>query len=234
MFTLPAAEDLSQQMGVYLKKLDRDLEDLGANPHFSDGVDSLYRDANILLLLSLALGTSAEESPYKAAAPAIVSAAQNAAQVQDLPSAKAAVGEIKAALNTSGDPSSLQWTKVARLSPLMKKGLPNIIQEMKRLGGRENTITRKGNLDKVIGDSATLAVIALGCRPNVDETLAPNEDDLWREYCGRLYEAAFRVNQAAVSLREGTGKYADYSAAFEDLNKTCNTTCHKTFGGATN
>ncbi|MBR3219329.1 MAG: hypothetical protein IKF77_05350, partial [Thermoguttaceae bacterium] len=58
------------------------------NPNFEDGVGSFYRDTNIIALLALAVGLSPEDSPYKASASAIVSAAESASKVQSLADAK--------------------------------------------------------------------------------------------------------------------------------------------------
>lgn len=230
---LPSAEILSNQLDLYLKKIDRDLEDLTVNPNFEDGVGSLYRETNIIALLALAVGLSPEESTYKDSAPAIVAAAVSASSAQSLAEAKSAVADLKAAFGQSSD-ADLAWSKVANLAPVMKKGLPNITTEIKRLGKNEKTLTRAGNIDKVIGATATLAVIAQGCRPNVGDTLAPNEDGQWQEFCDRLYNAAMAANRAAVDLKSGSGTYDAFSVAHKEIESTCNTTCHATFGGTTN
>ena len=204
------------------------------NPNFSDGVDSLYRDANILVLLSLAIALSPEDSSLKSAAPGLIAAGRKLAEVQNLDEAKAAAEEVKNAVASTADTSSLRWEKTVHLSPLMKKGLPNITTEIKRLGRNEKTLSRSGNLDKVVGATATLTVIAVGCRPNVDETLAPTEEAQWLEYCDRLYDASLELNKAAAAFRDKTGSFDDFSAAFKAVDATCNTTCHASFGGTTN
>ena len=233
-FELPKLSDLEEQFQVYLKKLDRDIEDLGVNPNFSDGAESLYRDANVLALLALAIGKSEGDSALKPAAPALVAAAVKVGSARNLIEATAAVAEVKAALSVSGDVSTLEWKKTAKLSPLMKKALPSITTEMKRLGRNEKTLARSNNLDKVVGSSATLVVIAIGCRPNVDETLAPTEAQLWEQYCDRLYDAAAKLNHAADAFRAGSGTFDDFSAAYKEVDSTCNTTCHEKFGGSVN
>ena len=223
---------MNTQFQLYLKILDRDLTDLELNPNFEDGVGSLYRDANVLVLLALAIGLSPEDSELKAAAPALVAAAQEVAQVTDLGSAKKSVEALRAACSAQGDASQLTWTKLAHLSPLMKKGLPNLTTEIKRLARNEKTLERSGNLEKVVGDAATLAVIALGVRPNVEETLSPNEDELWAQYCDQLYTASYKMYQASKALQSTEGKFDDFSAAFKEVDATCNTTCHEKFGGS--
>ncbi|MBR2585094.1 MAG: hypothetical protein IKE64_06650 [Thermoguttaceae bacterium] len=203
------------------------------NPNFEDGVGSFYRDTNIIALLALAVGLSPEDSPYKASASAIVSAAESASKVQSLADAKTTAADLKASF-TEMSGGDLAWTKVADLGPVMKKGLPNITTEIKRLGKNEKTLTRSGNLDKVIGSTATLAVIAQGCRPNVGDTLAPDEDAQWQEFCGRLYDAAMAANRAAVDLKDGSGTFDAFQAAHKEIEATCNTTCHAVFGGSVN
>ena len=230
-FELPAAADLERSFDLYLKKLERDLEDLGMNPNFSDGVESFYRDSNTLALLALAIGLSSEDSPRKKAMPEVLSATIAASGVKNLEEARASVAAIQKALDSEGDLSALKWEKVARLEPIMKKALPSITTEIKRLSRSEKTLTRSNNLEKVIGDAATLVVISVGCRPNVDETLAPTEKELWESYCDRLYSTARDLNQKASAFREGNGSFDEFSAAFKALDATCNTTCHEKFGG---
>lgn len=222
--------DLESQLAVYTKKLSNDLEDLQINPNFSDGVESLYRDANIYLLLTMAIAMSPDESPVKSSAEPRILAAQKLAAVTNLKEAKAAYAELLAAEKLTGNPI-VAWSKVAHLSPIMKKGLPAMSTEIKRLTRNEKTFTRPNNAEKVIGASAALAVIALGSRPNVAETLAPNEEALWQEYCDHLHAVALALNKTAHAVQEGTRSFADLTAAFHDVDATCNTTCHEKFGG---
>jgi len=229
---LPPVADLENQITVYMEKLARDIEDLALTPNFADGSSSLYRDANTLALIALALGKSSEESGMKAATPGLIAAAQQVARSQNNDEAKAAYQAVQDALKSTGNTDDLKWEKVAHLSPVMKKSLPSLTTEIKRLSRNEKTFLRSSNSGKVIGLSATLVAIAAGCRPNVDETLAPTEENLWNEYCSQLYEASMKLNQAAHAVVDGTAPFDDFTAAFKQVDATCNTTCHEKFGGA--
>ncbi len=210
----------------------RDVEDLELIPSFEDGSVGLYRDANALAAVALTLGTSAKNSPAKAAAPALLKAAQAAANAKNLEEAQAAMKAVEAARTSEGSTDGLRWNqKVVALRPLMKNAVPALTTEMKRLGRNEKTFARRGNPKKVIDAATVLTAIALACRENVDETLAPEEDELWREYCERLAAAANDYNEKANASAAGKGDFAETLAAMKAVEATCNATCHEKFGG---
>ncbi|MDO5579886.1 MAG: hypothetical protein Q4G69_02020 [Planctomycetia bacterium] len=227
----PPIEDLEERLFYYKEKIDRDLEDLEINPNFSDGVESLLRDTNTFSLIALALGMSPEKSEYKEAVPVLIAAAYKLNDVKDLDSAKAGIESLRKAFEQKSDISALQWTKVAHLVPVMKKALPSLSTEIKRLTRSERTFRRGSNPSKIIGDSAAIAAIALGCRPNVDETLAPKEADLWNLYCLQLHKASMDLNRAAHGVKSGSVSFEELSKAFDLLDSTCSSTCHEKFGG---
>ena len=182
--------------------------------------------------VALALGKSTEDSPAKAAAPALLEAAKVAASAKNLEEAQAAMKAVEAARTSKGSIDALRWNqKVVALRPLMKNAVPALTTEMKRLGRNEKTFLRRGNAKKVIDNSTVLVAIALACRENVDETLAPEEDELWREYCERLAAAANDFNEKANATAAGKGDFAEALAAMKTVEATCNTTCHEKFGG---
>lgn len=227
----PPVADLEERLFYYKEKIDRDLEDLEINPNFSDGVESLLRDTNTFSLIALVLGMSPEKSAYKEAVPALIIASIKLNDVKNLDEAKAGIEGLHKAFEEKADLSSLKWTKVAHLVPVMKKALPSISTEIKRLTRSERTFRRGSNMDKVIGDSAALAAIALGCRPNVDETLAPKETELWNQYCLQLHKASMDLNRKAHGVKDGSVSFDELSNAFDRLDSTCSTTCHEKFGG---
>ena len=98
---------------------------------------------------------------------------------------------------------------------------------------REKTFLRKANTKKVINASTTMVAIALGARENVDETLAPDEDEVWRDYCERLANAALEFNEHATAVAAGKGSFDDMKAAHKAVEETCSSTCHEKFGGQT-
>ena len=201
-------------------------------PSFEDGCVGLYRDANALAAVALALGMSTENSPAKAAAPALVEAAKAAASAKNLEEAQGAMKAIEAARTSKGSTAALRWNqKVVALRPLMKNAVPALTTEMKRLARNEKTFARRGNAKKVIDNATVLAALALACRENVDETLAPKEDELWREYCERLAAAATDYVEKANAAADGKGDFAETLDALKTVEATCNTTCHEKFGG---
>lgn len=232
-FPLPPLSDLEGLISLYYEKLERDLEDLQLNPNFSDGAESLYRDANMFSLISLAIALSPEESLLSPMTPALLAVSQKVAHSKNQREAKAAFEEFQDALKSSGDPSALRWTKVVHLAPIMKKAIPALSTEIKRLTRNESTFNRGNNSEKVILAAAALAVGAIGCRPNVDETLAPHESALWEQYCDQLYTASLKFNEIAHQVVEGTSPFSALSTAFEAMDATCNGTCHEKFGGNT-
>ena len=223
---------MESALDATIAKLKRDVEDLELIPSFEDGSVGLYRDANALAAVALALGMSTEDSPAKAAAPALLEAAKAAASAKNLEEAQAAMKAVEAARTSKGSTDALAWNqKVVALRPLMKNAVPALTTEMKRLGRNEKTFLRRGNAKKVIDNATVLAAIALACRENVDETLAPEEDELWREYCERLAAAANDFNEKANATAAGKGDFAEALDAMKAVEATCNTTCHEKFGG---
>lgn len=228
---MPANADLESALDATIDKLKRDVEDLELIPSFEDGCVGLYRDANALAAVALALGMSTENSPAKAAASALLKAARAAASAKNLEEAQAAMKAVEAARTSRGATDALRWEKVVALRPLMKNAVPALTTEMKRLGRNEKTFLRRGNAKKVVDNATVLAAVAIACRENVDETLAPEEDELWRGYCERLADAANDYIEKANAVVAGKGDFAETTAAMKAIEATCNTTCHEKFGG---
>ena len=109
--TFAPAKDLVGQVDYYLERLEESV----ANPaDFKDAEGKIARDSNTVILLALALGLHDTDNKYKAAAPAMVKAAQEVAAAKDYDAAKKAVGDLKKAGSCRGQ---LQWEKVASGSP---------------------------------------------------------------------------------------------------------------------
>ena len=226
--------DLEGQFEKFSAKIDRDVEDLDAIPNFTEAVGGLYRDVNMMILLAMAIGQSDEEGKWKPCAADVIQSGKSVISAKNKDDAAAAAKSLQKIL---ADPAAaaeadVTWEKAAHLAPLMKKALPSLTTEIKRLGRNEKTFKRGENPEKVAGSAAALAVIAVGCRPNVDETIAPEEGKLWEEYCDTLYASAMKLNEAAGAVRDGNGSFADFSAALKEVDATCTATCHEKFGGA--
>lgn len=201
-------------------------------PNFEDGVLGVRRDANALAVVAMTLGVSDYDAPVCGSVSGIMAAAAELARAETVADVKKAYQSLLAAREKPGAAKELDWAKVADLSPLMKYALPSLTTEVKRLARNEKTFLRGKNTKKVIDDSTIIVAIALGCRENVGETLAPDEDELWREYCERLAAASLEFNKQANAVAAKEGSFDDMKAAFEAVDDTCNSTCHETFGGS--
>ena len=201
-------------------------------PDFEDGVLAVRRDANALATVALVLGASDVDSTRKASASALVAAAQKLESAKSVAEVKSAYASLVKA-RAAQDGVRREWEKVATLKPLMKYALPSLSTEIKRLARNEKTFLRKANTKKVINASTTMVAIALGARENVDETLAPDEDEVWRDYCERLANAALEFNEHATAVAAGKGSFDDMKAAHKAVEETCSSTCHEKFGGQT-
>ncbi len=200
-------------------------------PDFEDGVLGVRRDANALAVVAMTIGASGYDDPICGIASDLVSVSNRLARAKNAADVKEAYKELVVARGKTGDPKKLKWSKVAELRPLMKNALPSITTDVKRLSRNEKTFLRGANARKVINDSTILAAIALGCRENVDETLAPEEDDVWREYCERLAAAAIEFNKQANDVVAKKGSFEEMKEAFKAVEETCSSTCHEKFGG---
>ncbi len=223
---LPKVDDLVPQVAVYVGKLDKTLEDLDGSVRFVDDADVLFRDANTLAMIALALGLSKEDNPYKKAAPAIIEAAQKVEAVKNLDEATQAVAEVKRALKTDAGAGGLSWNKkIATLKPIMK-AVPNINTQVKR-NLRTEAALKKGN-QKVVEGAAVLAVIGQGSIPNAVDTIKPEAVNDWKAQCLELREAALELNRAASGYEAGKVKFEEIQTAFERLSDSCDS-CHKIF-----
>ena len=223
---LPKADDLAPQIAVYVEKLEKTLDDLDGSVRFAEDADVLYRDANTLALIALALGLSKEDNPYKKAAPAIIEAAMKMETVKNLDEATKAVAEVKKSLKANGNPADLSWEqKVASLKPIMK-AVPNINTLVKR-NIRTEAAMKKGPR-KVVEGAAIMAVIGQGSIPNAAETIKPNAAKEWKQHCIEFRDAAWDLNRLASEYEAGKTDFDNVQIAFEALTDTCDS-CHKLF-----
>ena len=223
---LPKVGDLVPQVEAYIKKLENTLDDLDGSPRFAQDADVLYRDANALALIVLALGLSKEDNPYKKAAPAIIAAAVKLETVKSFDEAAKAIAELKQSLKAEGDPAALSWDKkVASLKPLMK-AVPNINTLVKR-NLRTEAALRRGNRIVVEG-AAAMAVIGQGSIPNIAETIKPDAVKEWTAYCIEFRDVSLALNQAASDYEAGRGTFGAVQDAYEALSDSCDS-CHTLF-----
>jgi hypothetical protein len=225
---LPPVADLVAQADEYLDKIGGWLKDLDGTSDYKKDADAVVRDTNGLALIALAIGLSPEDSKYKKAAPGIIAAALALEKVGKLDAANKAYADLKAAYESSGDPTTLGWTKIASLGPVMK-AVPNLDATAKRLSNSESKLKRvKTNSIKVTAPFAGLAAIAQGSIANVKETLKPEAEAEWKKECEQFRDAAIKANAAVHAFVKEEATYADFEAAYTALSETCES-CHKIF-----
>jgi len=226
--TFAPAADVAAQWASYVESLEEAVE---SEEEYNDSVERIAKDANTLILLALALGihdTDNPDNPYKAAAPAMVKAAQQLAVAADYAAAKAGVEAVKASASaTDGDPSALQWDKLASLPELMK-AVPLIHNRIKRYMRSEDRLKKAAG--QLAGEAAVIAVIAQGSIANAEDTDLPDEADKWHAYCVQMRDAAADVNAKlrAFDQAGGADAFEAVDAAMKDLAQSCDD-CHAVF-----
>ena len=223
---LPKVSDLVPQVKVYVERLEKSLDDLDGTPRFVEDAEVLYRDANTLALIALALGLSKEDNPYKKAAPAIIQAAMKMETVKNFDEAAKVIAEIKQSLKAEGDPTTLSWDKkIVTLRPIMK-AVPNINTLVKR-NLRTEAALRRGSRTVAEG-SAVMAVIGQGSIPNVTETIKPGAVKEWTAHSIEFRDAALGLNRAALDYEAEKGTFDAVQDAYEALSDSCDS-CHVLF-----
>ena len=226
---LPPIADLAAQADDYLEKIGSTLKDLDGTSDYKKDADAVVRDANGLMLVALAVALSPEDGKYKKAAPGIIAAALALEKVDKYDAANKAYADLKAAFESSGDPATLGWTKVAALGPVMK-AVPNLDSAVKRLGNTERKLKRAP--EKVFAPFAGMAAIAQGSIANIKETIKPDAEAEWKKECEIFRDAAIKANAVVHAFIDGQATYADYDAAYTSFSETCES-CHKIFNPAT-
>ena len=215
--TFAPTKDLEGQLVAYLDRLE---EGVKSEDEYKDSQGKIVKEANTVILIALALGLDDEDNAYKAAASAIIKAAQELAAAKDFAGAKAGVEALKKAAESKDGAAELKWAKVASLPELMKQ-VPTVNTRLKRN-------TRAAAFKKKVkdngGDSAVLAVIAQGSMADVSEAKGDEAKvKQWYELCGRMRDEAAAVNAA---VHAGNRSAAEKS--MKAMNKTCDD-CHEIF-----
>lgn len=210
------ADDLTSQVDYYLAELEESIE---SEDEYADSASKVVKDANTMILISLALGIHDQDNKYKAAAPAMIKACQELAAAKGYSAAKKGVAAVKAATSSKGDPSSLKWTEVAEFDALMKQ-VPLINTRVKRYVRGKRF---KSEAEKSVGQAAVLAIIAQGTMGSVAKTKAPDEADKWYAFCEEMRDASVALN-ASIHAQDEDAK----DEALEALGKSCDH-CHEIF-----
>jgi len=214
--TFAPADDLVSQLDNYVKSLK---ESVANQADYKDNEGKISRDANTAALIGLALGLHDTENKYKAAAGAIVKAAQQIEAAKDYDAAKAAVADLEKSTESKAA-GELKWEKVASLPALMKQ-VPLVNTKVKR--NLRHFVKKAKAKQDAASDSATLAVIAQGSMANASETKKPTEVKKWCEYCAQMRDAAGALNKA---IHAGDKDAADEQ--MKVMTKACDA-CHETF-----
>jgi hypothetical protein len=190
----------------------------------------IVRDTNALSIVALALGLAEADSKYKKSASNIIVAAKHFAAAENLDTGKKAYEGLKSALTNTTAGTPLSWSeKTVDLAPLMK-ALPSLSAGVKRITGRENTLTavldRRPN--QVYGPLAALAVISQGSVANAAETNKPDAATEWKKFCEEFRDAALKANATAHLFAEKQADYATYEASLKAMIASCDS-CHEVF-----
>ena len=214
--TFAPAEDLATQLTEYVSDLE---ECVKSEDEFADSESKIGKGANTVAVIALALGLSDEESKYKKAAPAVIKAAQAVSTAKGFAATKAAVADLKAAMTSEGDPSTLKWSKVASMPELMAQ-VPLINTKLKRYA-RGSRMKKKA--DDLKGYTAVIAAIGQASMANAGDTEKPTETTKWYAYCAQMRDAAAAVNKAVAA-----GDADKVKSAMKDLQQSCDD-CHAVF-----
>ncbi|MCL4192736.1 MAG: cytochrome c [Thermoguttaceae bacterium] len=215
--TFAPAEDLVPQIDEYIKGFD---EAVASEDEYKDAESTLKKDANVFVLIAVALAVHDEDNQYKQAAPALIEAGEKLAAAEGYAQAKAAVAAVKAAKTAKGDPTKIAWsTKHGGMTELMQ-AVPLIHSRLKRY-------MRGTRFEKSAAEnaqySAVIAVVGQGSMPHVEDTDKPTEVVKWYEYCAQMRDAAASVNKAVRAKNQ-----ADAEKAMDALQKSCDD-CHSVF-----
>ncbi|MFP6656682.1 MAG: hypothetical protein VB853_00795 [Pirellulales bacterium] len=212
-------EDLTGQIEYYIESLERSV-----NVEAADYVEAkqatVEKGANTLAALVLLAGNHDQETPLKAAAPAMLAAAKAlAASAKDLQKSKDNVAAIKQAASGGGPGGAIGWSQVAEVDQLMK--------QVSTLNGRLKRGVSSSRLKKyakrTTGYSVTMAAIAQAA--SADDSYAEDAGQLkqWNQFCAEMRDAAGAVN-AAIHKQDAKA----VAAAMTSLKNSCDR-CHKVF-----
>ncbi len=214
--TFAPASNLVRQTDYYLGRLE---ESLASESQYKEDKEKVSKDGNTLILIALALGLDDGHNKYKAAAPGLMKAGEEAAKAKTYAAAKTALAHARKAIASpaAGD-SALSWDKAsASLAELMKQ-VPLINARLKRNLRRFAQKTKD-----TAGDTATLAVIAQGSMGDVSQTKKPTEAAKWFTLCAEMRDAAAAVNKA---IHAGDPKATE--KAMKPFAESCDN-CHTVF-----
>jgi hypothetical protein len=215
--TYAPAEDLANQVGLYMKSMKGIVAD---EQEYKDSEGKVVRDAATLAVIALSLGLHDQDNKYKANAGAIIKAAQDVAATKDYESAKKAIAALDAVVEKGGEAGrELKWEKVAPLPELMKQ-VPMIHTKLKLYVKGTNF---KKKAKDIAGYSAAIAAIAQGTIADTSATKNADQVKLWVKFSEAMRNDAGDVNAAVHK-----GDEAAAAKAMKKLNQSCED-CHEVF-----
>ena len=212
----PAA-DLVEQAKLYVESFDKSL---AGEQEYKDNAEKIERDAHTLAVLAMALGNHDADNELKAAAPAMIVAAEALAEAPDYTAAKSALSALHAAMegkSEAGAEAAPKWACVAPMDQLMKQ-LVNVNNRIKR--GMRRFDKQKQEQAR---DAAVLAAIAQAFVFDAESVAEPAELDRWYQLCGQMRDAAGELNARARAADK-----AGAEAALLKLANSCDD-CHEAF-----
>ena len=213
------AEDLVGQAEQYMKTIQ---EDTANADQYKDSKEEIAKTSNTLAVIVLALGLHDEDNKYKAAAPAILKAAQEVAAAANFDAAKKAAEKLEAAAGSAKAKGDLKWTKVASLEQLMKQ-VPLVNTKLKRnVKGAATEVEGQGDGRPVRRDR--------GDRPGKPGQHRGGEGDDARvgRPVAEVLQARLRDAAAAVNAGIHAGNRKATDKAMGKLAESCDD-CHNVF-----
>ncbi len=215
--TFAPAKDLAGQAEKYIKDLEKAVS---GDDDFKYIQEKIAKEANTLIVISLALGLHDQPNQYKDRAGAIMQAAADLAAVKDLAAAKQGIVALRAAAEGKQNSAlKLHWGPTASLPELMKQ-VPLVNTKLKRYvkGARF-----KSKAKLTAGYTAVIAAIGQGSIPNISEAKNPEQVKQWYKFAADLRDAAGALN---ASIHKGDAKAG--AADMKRLSQSCND-CHAVF-----
>jgi hypothetical protein len=222
--TLVPAGELVDQARLYAQGFETALAN---EKEYAEDADKLKKDANTLIVVALVLGNYDQPNDLKAAAPALLKAAQQLAKAKDYAAAKAALAPLQAAMATgpmatgpdAKPDGELKWEKVASQGQLMKQA--TLINTKLRSGMRRFDAKK---MDELARQAAVLTAIGQATVYDTHE-VGDDPEDLakWYKLAAEMRDVAANLN-AQIRARNKAGA----TDAVAKVAKNCEA-CHEVF-----
>ena len=214
-----AVEPLVQQVDYHVERIGQSLD----ASNYSEAIQSrVQKDANILVILLMALGMHDQDSAYKASAPRLVELAEElVTSATDQAKAKAAYASLAKGIQDGEEGGKpLAWEHRAQLGLLMKQ-VTTINSRLRMATLRESRFARAK--EDAAGYAAALAVVGQAAHADTHEVKDPAMVDEWYKYASEMRDAAGAVGEAIAK-----DDFAAVQASMQRLQANCDA-CHEAF-----